>query len=71
MDMPSLMLNRFVDNTQVSLIASANNVNNQGFSGGGGGPRWRRNNGLNAPKELGLNFATETAKLGRSLYKKH
>ena len=58
-----LMLNRFVDNTQVSLIASANNVNNQGFSGGGGGPRWRRNNGLNAPKELGLNFATETAKL--------
>ena len=27
-----LMLNRFVDNTQVSLIASANNVNNQGFS---------------------------------------
>lgn len=58
-----LMLNRFVDKTQVSLIASANNVNNQGFSGGGGGPRWRRNNGLNAPKELGLNFATETAKL--------
>lgn len=58
-----LMLNRFVDKTQVSLIASANNVNGQGFSSGGGGPRWRRNNGLTATKELGLNFATETQKL--------
>lgn len=58
-----LMLNRFVDKTQVSLIASANNVNDQGFSGGGGGPRWRRNNGLTATKTLGLNFATETSKL--------
>lgn len=58
-----LMLNRFVDKTQVSLIASANNVNSQGFSGGGGGPRWRSNNGLTARKELGLNFATETKKL--------
>lgn len=56
-------LNRFVDKTQVTLIGSANNVNNQGFSGGGGGPRWRRNNGLNAPKELGISFATETSKL--------
>ena len=61
--MGRLMLNRFVDNTQVSLIASANNVNDQGFSGGGGGPRWRRNNGLNASKMLGLNFATQTSKL--------
>lgn len=61
--MGRLMLNRFVDNTQFSLIASGNNVNDQGFSGGGGGPRWRRNNGLNATKELGLNFATEKEKL--------
>ena len=33
----NLMLNRFVDNSQFSLIGSANNVNDQGFSGGGGG----------------------------------
>lgn len=33
-------------------------MNDQGFSGGG--PRWRRNNGLNATKMLGANFATET-----------
>ena len=57
------MVNYFQDKTQVSLIAGANNVNDQGFSGGGGGPRWRRNNGLTATKELGLNFATESEKL--------
>lgn len=59
----SLTLNRFEDGTQISLIASANNVNDQGFSGGGGGPRWRRNNGLNATKTIGINFATEKPKL--------
>ena len=58
-----VMLNRFVENTQISLIGSANNVNDQGFSGGGGGPRWRRNNGLTATKMLGVNFATQTDKL--------
>lgn len=57
------MLNYFRDKTQVSLIARANNVNDQGFSGGGGGPRWQRSNGLTATKEIGLNFATETDKL--------
>lgn len=57
------MINRFYDKTQFSVIGSANNVNDQGFSGGGGGPRWRRNNGLNATKMLGANFATETEKL--------
>lgn len=57
------MLNYFRENTQVSVIAGANNVNDQGFSGGGGGPRWRRNNGLTATKELGVNFATETDKI--------
>ena len=59
----SLTLNRFEDGTQISLIAGANNVNDQGFSGGGGGPRWRRNNGLNATKTIGINFATEKTKL--------
>lgn len=57
------MVNYFYDKTQVSLIAGANNVNDQGFSAGGGGPRWRRNNGLTATKELGLNFATEREKI--------
>lgn len=57
-----MMLNRFVDKTQFSIIGSANNVNDQGFSGGGG-PRWRSNNGLNATKMLGANFATQTNKL--------
>lgn len=59
----NLMLNRFVDHSQFSLIASANNVNDQGFSGGGGGPRFRNNNGLTAKKTIGVNFATETEKL--------
>lgn len=59
----NLMLNRFVDKSQFSLIGSANNVNDQGFSGGGGGPRFRNNNGLTATKTLGANFATETEKL--------
>lgn len=58
-----MMLNRFVDKTQFSIIGSANNVNDQGFSGGGGGLRWRSNNGLNATKMLGANFATQTNKL--------
>lgn len=58
----NLMLNRFVENSQFSLIGSANNVNDQEFSGGGG-PRFRNNNGLTATKMLGANFATQTDKL--------
>ena len=43
------------------LLDSANNVNDQGFSGGG--PRWRRNNGLNATKNARSEiFATENRK---------
>lgn len=58
------MLNRFVDKTQFSLIGSANNVNDQGFSGGGGGgPMWRSNNGLNATKSIGVNVAMEKSKI--------
>lgn len=57
------MVNYFRQSTQLSVIAGANNVNDQGFSGGGRGPRWRRNNGLTATKELGVNFATETDKI--------
>ncbi len=57
------MVNYFRDKTQVSLIGSTNNVNDQGFSGGGGGPRWRRNNGQTTRSWVGLNFSTETEKL--------
>ncbi len=57
------MLNRFVENSQFSLIGSANNVNDQGFSGGGGRPRFRNSNGLTATKMLGANFATQSEKL--------
>ena len=47
--------------SQFSLIGRANNVGDKRF-GGGGGPQWRRNNGLNASKELGLNYAMENEK---------
>lgn len=57
------MINYFRDQTQLSFIAGANNVNDQRFSGGGGGPRWRRNSGLTATKELGLNFAHKNDKI--------
>lgn len=58
----NIMLNRFVDDSQFSLVGGANNVNDQGFSSGLG-PRWRQSTGLNASKTLGVNFATATSKL--------
>lgn len=57
------MVNYFRGPTQVSLIGSVNNVNDQGFRGGGGGPRWNRNNGLTAKKWIGLDFFTKTDKI--------
>ena len=58
-------VNRFASNgaksSQLSLIGRANNVGDRRF-GGGGGPQWRRNNGLNASKELGVNYAMENEK---------
>ena len=50
------------NSSQFSLIGRANNVGDRRF-GGGGGPQWRRNNGLNTSKELGLNYAMETEKV--------
>ena len=44
---------------QITAIGNLNNVNDMRF-GGGGGPRWRRNNGLTSNKEAGLSFAMET-----------
>ena len=57
------MVNYFRGSTQLSIIGSVNNVNDQGFSGGGGGPRFRRNNGLTDKKWVGMNFATENDKI--------
>ena len=57
------MVNYFRGDTRVSLMGSMNNVNDQGFSGGGGGPRWRRNNGLTAKKWVGLDFTTQNEKI--------
>ena len=62
----SANVNRFASHgdksSQLSFIGRLNNVNDQRF-GGGGGPRWRRNNGLTASKMAGLNYALETEKL--------
>ena len=57
-------INRFTDSESYSLVASANNIGDRSF-GGGGGRGWGRwnGNGLRASKELGFNFATETEKL--------
>lgn len=57
------MMNYFQEKTQVSAIGGANNVNDRGMSGGGGGPRFRGGNGQTATKTLGASFATETDKL--------
>ena len=58
-------INRFASSreksSQFSLIGRTNNVGDRRF-GGGGGPMWRRNNGLTASKELGANYAVETEK---------
>lgn len=62
----NMNINRFSSSRgrsdQFSLIGRANNVGDQRF-GGGGGPRWRRNNGLTATKEVGVNYAMEREKV--------
>ncbi len=58
-----LMANYFKEKNQITVIGSMNNVNDESFPGGGGGGRWRRNNGLTAVRMAGVNFATETPKL--------
>ncbi len=47
------------DNTRVMLFARANNVNDRGFPGGGGGRWGGQRQGLNAMKMLGANFNYE------------
>ncbi|MDR2859760.1 MAG: outer membrane beta-barrel protein [Mediterranea sp.] len=61
------MINHFQDNTSFSILGSANNTNNRGFSefgdagqglsGGGAG------SGVTTARSLGMNFARETKKL--------
>lgn len=58
-----LMVNRFWGDNQFTVIGSMNNVNDNGFPGGGGGGRWGGQNGLNAIKMGGFNFATKNEKL--------
>ena len=53
-----LMLNRFTDTKQFTLLGSANNTGDRGFGGGGGRGWGRGGNGLQAYKDLGFNFAT-------------
>ena len=48
------------DNLKVMLFTRANNVNDMGFPGGGGGGRWgQQRQGLNASKMVGVNFNYE------------
>lgn len=56
-----VMINCFYDKIQVFIIGFVNNVNDQGFLGGGF--CWRCNNGLNVIKMLGVNFVIEIEKL--------
>ncbi len=56
-----LMVNRFADGEQMTLMGSMNNTGDRGF-GRPGGFRGN-NNGLNTSKMGGYNFAMETSKL--------
>ena len=47
------------NNLKVMLFTRANNVNDMGFSGGGGGRWGRQRQGLNAPKMVGVNVNYE------------
>lgn len=59
----SLMLNRFIDHNQFTLIGGANNTGDRGFGGGGGRGWGWGGNGLRNTKNLGFNFATSSDKL--------
>ena len=60
------MANRFNDQTQISVIASANNTNNQGFSefgDAGAGMGGNAGNGINTSQSLGINFSHHKEKI--------
>jgi hypothetical protein len=58
-----LMLNRFVGENQFTVIGAMNNVNDNGYPGGGGGFRGGGQNGLTSIKMGGFNFSTQSEKL--------
>ena len=58
-----IMLNRFWGDNQFTVIGSMNNVNDQGYPGGGGGFQGGGQNGLTAIKMGGFNFSTTSEKL--------
>ncbi len=59
-----VMVNHFRGKNQFTVIGSINNVNDNGFPGGGGGFRGGGDqNGLNTIKMGGFNFATESETL--------
>ena len=58
-----LMLNRFADKKQFTVMGGSNNVNDTDFPGGGfSSSRWGGQNGLNTTHRGGFNFATENDK---------
>ncbi len=54
-----IMMAYFNDKWRLMGFNSANNTNDMGFPGGGGGGRWGGRNGLTASKMVGLNFNYE------------
>lgn len=59
-----MMLNRFMEGKQFTLLGSMNNIGDRGFGGGGGRGGWGRGgNGLSANKQVGFNWATTSTKL--------
>lgn len=56
-----LMVNRFTDTQQATVMGSMNNTGEAGFGRRGGG--FGGNNGLTTKKEAGFNFALTTSKL--------
>ncbi len=61
-----LMASRFKENSQFTVIGSANNTNNQGFSEFGDAGQGMSGNagaGINATKSIGVNFAKSTNNL--------
>ncbi len=58
-----MMLNRFADKKQFTVMGGSNNVNDMDFPGGGySSGRWGAPNGMNKTHRGGFNFAVETDK---------
>lgn len=53
-------IQRYNDNSQFTVLGSANNIGDRGFGGGGGRGWGWGGSGLRSSKEIGFNFGTET-----------